>query len=142
MDLKNLGNSFANLAGEAGKRAMDISEKAAKTISKSAENIDIQKVGEIASNASKEVQKMAVGVSDKAKEGVVKSAETVNKVMDVNGDGQVGIEDIIIMGLRIPGICISREEFLRSEFMKDYPQEIIEDAIAFNPAHAGISSKK
>lgn len=142
MDLRKLGNSVANLAGEAGKRAMDISEKAAKTISKSAENIDIQKMGESASNASKKVQKMAVGVSDKAKEGVIKSAEAVNKVMDVNGDGQVDIEDVIIMGLRIPGICISREEFLRSEFMKDYPQEIIEDAIAFNPAHAGISSEK
>lgn len=90
----------------------------------------------------KKFKKMAVGVSDKAKEGVVKSAEAVNKVMDVNGDGQVDIEDVIIMGLRIPGICISREEFLRSEFMKDYPQEIIEDAIAFNPAHAGISSEK
>ena len=142
MDLRKLGNSVANLAGEAGKRAMDISEKVAKTISKSAENIDIQKMGESASNASKKVQKMAVGVSDKAKEGVIKSAEAVNKVMDVNGDGQVDIEDVIIMGLRIPGICISREEFLRSEFMKDYPQEIIEDAIVFNPAHAGISSEK
>ena len=89
MDLRKLENSVANLAGEAGKRAMDISEKAAKSISKAAENIDIQKVGEIASNASKEVQKMAVGVSDKAKEGVVKSAEAVNKVMDVNDDGQL-----------------------------------------------------
>lgn len=120
MDLKKLGNSVANFSDEAGKRAMDISEKAAKTISKAAENIYIQKVGEIASNAPKEVQKMAVGVSDKAKEGVVKSAEAMNKVMDINGDGQVDIEDIIIMGLRIPGICVSREEFLRSEFMKDY----------------------
>ena len=72
MDLRKLGNSVANLAGEARKRAMDISEKAAKTISKSAENIDIQKMGESASNASKKVQKMAVGVSDKAKEGVIK----------------------------------------------------------------------
>lgn len=57
MDLRKLGNSVANLAGEARKRAMDISEKAAKTISKSAENIDIQKMGESASNASKKVQK-------------------------------------------------------------------------------------
>ncbi len=59
--------------------------------------------------------------------------------MDVNGDGQVDIEDVIIMGLRIPGICIKRDEFLRSEFMKDYPQEVIDNAIAFNPAHAGIT---
>ena len=62
--------------------------------------------------------------------------------MDVNGDGQVDIEDVIIMGLKVPGICIKRDEFLRSEFMKGYPQEVINDAIAFNPAHAGITTKE
>ena len=29
-----------------------------------------------------------------------KSSETINKVMDANGDGQVDIEDIIIMGFK------------------------------------------
>ena len=35
--------------------------------------------------------------SSKVKEGVNKSTEIVNNVMDVNGDGQVDIEDVIIM---------------------------------------------
>lgn len=131
MDLKKMGSSIANLADEAG-----------KTIVKSVEKIDVQKIGEVTSNASKGAQKIVADTSLKVKEGAVKSTEAVNKVMDVNGDGQVDIEDVIIMGLKVPGICINREEFLRSELMKDYPQETIEDAIAFNPAHAGIASDK
>jgi hypothetical protein len=93
-------------------------------------------------NIAGEIGKTAVSVSSKVKEGANKSTEIVNKVMDVNGDGQVDIEDVIIMGLKVPGICIKREEFLRGEFMKDFPQETIEDAIEFNPAHAGITTKE
>jgi len=55
------------------------------------------------------LEKTAVNVSSKVKEGANKSTEIVNKVMDVNGDGQVDIEDVIIMGLKVPGICIKRE---------------------------------
>lgn len=88
---------------------------------------------------SKALNKSKEKAASKVKEGANKSTEFVNKVMDVNGDGQVDIEDVIIMGLRVPGICIKRDEFLRSEFMKDYPQEVIDNAIAFNPAHAGIT---
>ena len=93
-------------------------------------------------NIAGEIGKTAVNVSSKVKEGANKSTEIVNKVMDVNGDGQVDIEDVIIMGLKVPGICIKREEFLRGEFMKDFPQETIDDAIEFNPAHAGITTKE
>lgn len=119
MDLKKMGNSFVNIAGDAGKKATNLSSKAAKS-----------------------VKKVATDASIKVKDSAIKSSEAVNKIMDVNGDGQVDIEDVIIMGLRIPGICISREEFLKSEFMKDFPKEVIDDAIAYNPAHAGISSEQ
>lgn len=90
----------------------------------------------------KGAQQITEKATAKVKEGADKTTEIVNKVMDVNGDGQVDIEDVIIMGLRVPGICIKRDEFLRGEFMKDYPQEVIEDAIAFNPAHAGITTQE
>ncbi|HJD47033.1 MAG TPA: EcsC family protein [Candidatus Mediterraneibacter norfolkensis] len=98
--------------------------------------------GEIHTSAVQGVQKVTSSASDKVKKGVDKSTKMVNKVMDVNGDGQVDIEDIIIMSLKIPGICIDREQFLRSEFRKEFPAEIIEDAINFNPAHAGITQDK
>ena len=47
--------------------------------------------------------------------------------------------DIIILGLRTPGVHIDREEFLRKQFMKNYSNDVIQDAVKFNPAHAGIT---
>ncbi len=48
-------------------------------------------------------------------------------------------EDIIILGLRIPGVHIDREDFLRKQLMKNYANDVIQDAVKFNPAHAGIT---
>ncbi|MGN0322602.1 MAG: hypothetical protein ACI4DZ_05745 [Oliverpabstia sp.] len=138
MALKKLGNSIANIAGEIGKTAVNTSQKVANNISQ----IDQEKINEVRINVTDNAYKLVEKASSKVKEGANKSTEIVNKVMDVNGDGQVDIEDVIIMGLRVPGICIKRDEFLRSEFMKDFPQETIDDAIAFNPAHAGITTKQ
>lgn len=59
--------------------------------------------------------------------------------MDVNGDGNVDIEDVIILGMRTPGIRINRDEFLKKELSKKFSNEVIDDAVKFNPAHAGIT---
>lgn len=59
--------------------------------------------------------------------------------IDQNGNGEIDIEDIIIIGLRTPGIKINRSDFLQKELFKKYPQETIDDAIENNPAHANIS---
>lgn len=45
---------------------------------------------------------------------------------------------MIIMGLKVPGIKINREEFLRKELFKGFPKEVIDDAVAYNPLHAKI----
>lgn len=60
------------------------------------------------------------------------------KRLDVAGNGKVGIEDVIIMALRIPGIVINREDFLRRRLKNQYPQEVIDKAVEINPYHAGI----
>lgn len=130
--------SITNIAGEIGKTAVNASQKVASNISK----IDKDKISETKDNVTENAHKLVEKASSKVKEGANKSTEIVNKVMDVNGDGQVDIEDVIIMGLKVPGICIKREEFLRGEFMKDFQQETIDDAIEFNPAHAGITTKE
>ena len=39
-------------------------------------------------------------VAVKAKDGVVRSKDAVMDKMDVNGDGHVDIEDVIILGMR------------------------------------------
>ena len=112
MDLKNVQGMIKKTADGVGKTVADASRKSKDTLSKT-----------------------AVSIKEK-------SSEAVSKVMDVNGDGQVDIEDVIIMSLKIPGICINRDEFLRSELMKDFPKETIDDAIEYNPAHAGITTEQ
>lgn len=88
------------------------------------------------------VGEIATNVSNKTKEIISKSKDTVVNTMDVNGDGKVDIEDIIILGLKTPGIKIDRREFLLKEFTKNYSKEIIEQAIATTPANAGIPLDK
>lgn len=110
MDIKNVQKVIKKTADGAGKAVVDASRKSKDNLTKT-----------------------AVSIKEK-------SSAAVNKVMDVNGDGQVDIEDVIIMSLKIPGICINRDEFLRSEFLKEFPKEIIDDAIEYNPAHSGITT--
>lgn len=86
-------------------------------------------------NTGNEVKK----VVSKGKDIVFDSKDKVFDALDINKDGRVDTEDIIILGLRIPGVHIDREEFLRKQFMKNYANDVIQDAVKFNPAHAGIT---
>lgn len=91
---------------------------------------------------SETLGKIAGDTSTKAKSVFVKSKESVINAIDANGNGEIDIEDIIIIGLRTPGIRVNRSDFLRKELMKKYPQNVIEDAVAYNPAHAQIPAKE
>lgn len=84
------------------------------------------------------VGKTTTDIVSKTTEGVDKTKDAVLHAIDQNGDGEIGIDDVIIMGLKVPGIKINREEFLRKELFKRFPQEVIDDAIAYNPLHAKI----
>lgn len=86
-------------------------------------------------NTANEVKKAV----SKGKDIVFDSKDKVFDALDINKDGRVDTEDIIILGLRIPGVHIDREEFLRKQFMKNYANDVIQDAVKFNPAHAGIT---
>lgn len=86
-------------------------------------------------NTGNEVKKAV----SKGKDIVFDSKDKVFDTLDINKDGRVDTEDIIILGLRIPGVHIDREEFLRKQFMKNYANDVIQDAVKFNPAHAGIT---
>lgn len=90
--------------------------------------IDADKIKENVSNLGKNVSKKVEG-----------GKEQITKSIDQNGDGQITIEDVIIMGLKIPGIRINRSEFLKKEFSKNYSEEIVEQIIQYNPAHENIS---
>lgn len=94
--------------------------------------------GKAAVGAAQNVGKAAVVVADKTKAVATKSQQAILNAVDQNGNGEVDIEDVIIMGLKVPGIRINRANFLQSELQKNYPQEVIDDAIAHNPLHAKI----
>lgn len=94
--------------------------------------------GKAAAGAAQNVGKAAVVVADKTKAAATKSQQAILNAVDQNGNGEIDIEDVIIMGLKLPGIRINRANFLQSELQKNYPQEVIDDAIAHNPLHANI----
>ncbi|MEG1863280.1 MAG: hypothetical protein RR198_06685 [Oscillospiraceae bacterium] len=75
---------------------------------------------------------------DKSKELAANTQKTFVGSIDRNGNGEVDIEDIIVLGLQIPGVRINRSDFLQKELFKNHPQNVIDDAILNSPVHAKI----
>lgn len=109
------------------------------------EKVDIKKIaagiGKAATAADESVSKAAVTVTDKTKELTVKTQTAILGAVDQNGNGEIDIEDVIVMGLKVPGIRIDRANFLQKELHTKFPQDVIDDAIAFNPLHAKIPAE-
>ena len=139
---KNNGNIFnkINAAGKSAREAIDKTKKAAEEAGITGDSVlDAAKKakGAIAKAGSgaAEIGKNAVGT---AQEAIDNSKEIIMKKMDQNGDGVVDVIDIIIMSLKVPGVHIDREQFLKNELFKNYPQDVINTAIRETPAKAGI----
>ena len=98
----------------------------------------LQKTAEVGKKAIVSTADAAVSVAEKTKDLTEKSQRAVLNAMDQNGNGEIDIEDVIIIGLRVPGIRINRDAFLQKELQTKFPQSVIDDAIAFNPLHAKI----
>ena len=77
-------------------------------------------------------------VGKKSTETIDKTKEAVFQAVDVNGDGQIDIEDVILLAFKVPGVSINREDFLRKELLTKYPQEMIEQAVLTTPMKANI----
>lgn len=98
-------------------------------------------IGKAATTAADGVSKTASAVAGKTKEVATKSQQAVLGAIDQNGNGEIDIEDVIVMGLKVPGIRIDRANFLHKELHTKFPQEVIDDAIAYNPLHANIPTE-
>lgn len=61
--------------------------------------------------------------------------------LDINKDGSVDIEDIIILALRTPGVKIDRELFLNKELKLYFTQDVIEKIAKTTPMEAGVDLK-
>lgn len=78
----------------------------------------------------------------KMKKGLITEKDAIVTKLDADGDGQIGIEDIIILSLKTPGVYIKRDAYLRKQFFKNHSKEQIEKAIATTPAQAGIGQEE
>lgn len=95
-----------------------------------------------AANASKPVLQKAGEKATAAKDAGLELAEKgkqeLTKALDKNGNGEIDIEDIIIIGINTPGVKIDRKDFLKRELSRYYPENIIDKATKETPAKAGI----
>lgn len=108
-----------------------------------------EKAKENAKTAASKAKESAKENADKAKETFGKAKDSLSVVkdatvakLDADGDGQVGIEDVIVLSLKSPGVYINRASFLKKQLFKNHPQEVIDKAIRTTPALAGISSEE
>ncbi len=93
-------------------------------------------------NKEKNEAESAANTSKNDKNKGVKVKDKIVQAVDLNGDGTIDIEDVIILGLRTPGIKVNREKYLRKEFTKRFQEEVIDEAVSKNPASAGITTKE
>ena len=49
-------------------------------------------------------------------------------------------QNVLNTAMKIPGVRINREQFLRRSLSKYYKEDVVKTAIEYNPARAGISS--
>lgn len=102
----------------------------------------VHKVSDVSKDAAVKVKDATIVVKEKTVDTAAITKEKLIEALDENKDGEVSIEDIIIKGLRTPGVRIDREEFLRKELFKNYSEDIINDVVLHNPSHAGITIKE
>ena len=108
------------------KKTTDVIYKSKNTFADVKENVT-DSASKFAKNASKKIDV---------------SRQVVVKTIDQNGDNRLTVEDVIIAGLKIPGIRIKRDEFLRKEFIVHYKEDIVNGIIEKNPAALNIPMKK
>lgn len=111
----------------------DFKDKAAKAADVA------KKFGQGGKAAAEKTAKMLKATGDKGVQAVSKSKNAVVNVIDQNGDGSIDSADLIIMALKVPGVRIERNAFLKKELFKYCSSEIIEKAIETTPAEAGIA---
>lgn len=115
--------------------------------------IDLNKLKESTSNAIGKVTSVSrkietsistntTNISEKVSNKIDITKDQLKNKLDQNGDGQITIEDVIIMGLKVPGVKINRSEFIKKEFSKYYSEKIINNIIKYNPAHENIPINK
>ncbi len=92
------------------------------------------------SNIKQSMETAVRATKEKATALADKTVKATISHIDENGNGEIDIEDVIIKGLKTPGVKINRADFLNKELFKKYSEKVIAKAIETTPATAGISS--
>ncbi len=118
-------------------------KKNANTITKKTKDITILTKEKIKNIELDEVKSNIVNnttiIATKTKKTADVTQKIITEKLDVNGDGKIDIEDIVILGMRVPGIKINRETFLKKELTRYCDKKTIDEAINKTPALANIS---
>ncbi len=131
--LKNLGDTISNAANGAGDAISKAAGDLGKTFSEKAGQVGealSKSAGEAGQDLNKKMAELET-VFNKTKDSVIST-------VDQNGNGQIDVEDIVILALKTPGVRIDRNEFLRTQLARNYTAEIIEKAVSGTPVTAGI----
>ena len=99
----------------------------------------LKNTGDAFNSLTKQVGNALGDSAGKVNEAITHGKDAIVNVIDANGSGEIDVEDFIILGLRIPGVAINREDFLRAELQTKFTKDIIDKAIETTPALAGIS---
>lgn len=95
-------------------------------------------VGRGAKTATNKTKETAKKVGEGVKGTASKTKNEIVQTLDQDGDGNIDSTDIILISLKIPGVRVDREKFLRKEFMNHCDPKVIDKAIEQTPAAAGI----
>ena len=77
-------------------------------------------MGESVKGMAKSIGSKANLVVKKSSESLEKSKEAVFSAVDVNGDGQIDIEDVILMAFKVPSVSIKRDKESRALFQRTW----------------------
>lgn len=145
---KSLGSKFGGLVNNvASTTAGAISDSAAKTKGAIINKVDVdgkaegsltKVVGNAVNTTTSNASASIKGTASKSMDAALKTKDTVINTLDVNGNGEIDIEDIIIIGMLTPGVKINRADFLSKELKNKCTPEVIKKAIETTPSQANI----
>lgn len=137
----NTADKIGISADKVSKMTANISKTLTDTGKKMIDQAKTADYAKLAKDTGDMLSKTAVTVKDAASGAIQKTSGAVVEYFDENGNGEIDIEDVIVKGLRIPGIRINRDQFLEKELFKKYPEDVIREAVLTNPMQAGIKQE-
>ncbi len=95
------------------------------------------------------VKKISNIIGNKVGRVVKKSSDTISdsiqpvfESMDLNGNGEIDAEDIVLLAFKVPGVKVDRKKFLKSELKNNFSWWKIRKAIKKNPKAAKMDPDK